>query len=414
MKKFTVQKDSLHEGENVFHKHQTKIAKDTLRMHDAAVGIMGGMNKEEARTHLKKMGWSDERIHAHEHGEKPLQEQNGYIGLYKGRRVEVYADTIYAAQKAAAIKLGAKKHYDVSIHLAEKDGKPVVHSTASLGEAMSPIKAAEKHALDTVAKHGLDHPKVGVAMRKLNKLYNKRIDGNLKKSGLREEAEELNEIRLGITDHRVIKSFMNKKPLESKKLSTDGKSLRGNWIGGSGIAHHSEKGIHLNDTGSKSGQQIHHAIKKHNSYDSHSDVPHYELHEDVSLMEAVSVAEPGTAKARAILKKKKDHELERHLDLIQQQIKTAHAQKNTKALTRLQSMEGDVIHVRASRLEETATHKGPRWKYQDGRGVDQEGHVERYLDHGGTDHTAYLRRDDGTLDLVSGSRLKNAKVVHSK
>lgn len=230
----------------------------------------------------------------------------------------------------------------------------------SLSEAVSPIKAAEKHALDTVAKHGHDHPKVGVAMRKLNKLYNKRIDGYLygkKKPKLqkeevepvveeankkylvlhshkggrlgsfemgspdaekakkmfhlshmqtdvsgtehhtilgfqksqkkkmdqvvKEETEPLNEIRLGIGDHRVIKSFMNKKPLNGKKLSTDGKSLSGNWLGGSGIAHHSEKGIHLNDVGSKSGQQIHHAIKKHNSYDSHSDVPHYELHEGV-------------------------------------------------------------------------------------------------------------------------------------
>lgn len=30
-------------------KHQLRIARDTLRMHDAAVGIMGGPNKEEAR-----------------------------------------------------------------------------------------------------------------------------------------------------------------------------------------------------------------------------------------------------------------------------------------------------------------------------------------------------------------------------
>jgi hypothetical protein len=36
--------------------HQIKIAYDTLKMHDAAVGVMGGMNKEEAREVLKAEG----------------------------------------------------------------------------------------------------------------------------------------------------------------------------------------------------------------------------------------------------------------------------------------------------------------------------------------------------------------------
>jgi hypothetical protein len=49
---------------------------------------------------------------------------------------------------------------------------------------------------------------------------------------------------------------------------------------------------------------------------------------------------------------------------------------------------------------------GPKWKYQDARGVDQTGHMERYVEHGGTDHTAYMRSDSGDLHLVSGSRLK--------
>lgn len=49
--------------------HQTKIAKDTLRMPDAMVGVMGGMDKEQARHHLKhKIGWTDAQIHNHEHG----------------------------------------------------------------------------------------------------------------------------------------------------------------------------------------------------------------------------------------------------------------------------------------------------------------------------------------------------------
>lgn len=51
---------------NVFEKHQFKIAKDTLRLSDAGVFIMGGMTKTEARTFLKRVGWSDKRIANHE------------------------------------------------------------------------------------------------------------------------------------------------------------------------------------------------------------------------------------------------------------------------------------------------------------------------------------------------------------
>lgn len=102
------------------------------------------------------------------------------------------------------------------------------------------------------------------------------------KDALNMDEETLLEVNLSDKDHEVIKAFMNKKPHSSKKLSTDGKKLDGNWMGGSGIAHHSEHGLHLNELGSKSAQQVHRAIKKHNSYDSHSDVPHYKniIHEE--------------------------------------------------------------------------------------------------------------------------------------
>jgi len=45
-------------------KHQTRIAKDTLKMSDIGARIMGGMSKEEARQHLAKQGWTPERIAA--------------------------------------------------------------------------------------------------------------------------------------------------------------------------------------------------------------------------------------------------------------------------------------------------------------------------------------------------------------
>jgi len=57
---------------------------------------------------------------------------NGYLAFYKGQRIEVRADTSYIAQLAAAKTFKAKKPYQVVVMLAEKDGKPVVHSTSSL------------------------------------------------------------------------------------------------------------------------------------------------------------------------------------------------------------------------------------------------------------------------------------------
>lgn len=47
---------------DTFDKHQTKIAKDTLKMSDVGADTMGGMTKAKARAHLKKMGWSAEKI----------------------------------------------------------------------------------------------------------------------------------------------------------------------------------------------------------------------------------------------------------------------------------------------------------------------------------------------------------------
>jgi hypothetical protein len=40
---------------NVFQKHQLAIAKKTLKMSDAMVGVMGGMTKSEARDIIKRI-----------------------------------------------------------------------------------------------------------------------------------------------------------------------------------------------------------------------------------------------------------------------------------------------------------------------------------------------------------------------
>jgi len=59
---------------------------------------------------------------------------NGYICLYNGKRIEVYAETTYKArQKAADIfKVRPKQEYKISVYLAEKDGEQVTHNPAIL------------------------------------------------------------------------------------------------------------------------------------------------------------------------------------------------------------------------------------------------------------------------------------------
>lgn len=57
---------------------------------------------------------------------------NGYIAFYKGKQIEVLATTAYAAQLAAAAQFKAKKAYEVTVVLAEKNGEQVVLDPAAL------------------------------------------------------------------------------------------------------------------------------------------------------------------------------------------------------------------------------------------------------------------------------------------
>ena len=57
-----------------------------------------------------------------------------------------------------------------------------------------------------------------------------------------------------IADMKVLRSFLNKQEAEGKKLSTDGRRLDGNWLGGSNIAEWKGDKMHLHDTGSRAGQ----------------------------------------------------------------------------------------------------------------------------------------------------------------
>ena len=52
---------------------------------------------------------------------------NGYKAFYKGKSIEVYAETSYKAQLAAAHSFKEKRSYDVIVSLCERDGQQVTH-----------------------------------------------------------------------------------------------------------------------------------------------------------------------------------------------------------------------------------------------------------------------------------------------
>jgi hypothetical protein len=57
---------------------------------------------------------------------------NGYIAIYRGKQKEVYAATSYEAQQKAAKEFKARKSYEVSVHLCEKDGQEVIQSAGAI------------------------------------------------------------------------------------------------------------------------------------------------------------------------------------------------------------------------------------------------------------------------------------------
>ena len=53
---------------------------------------------------------------------------NGYVCIYKGKQIEVYAASSYEAQQKANEVFKARKPYQIDVYLAEKQGKPVVQT----------------------------------------------------------------------------------------------------------------------------------------------------------------------------------------------------------------------------------------------------------------------------------------------
>jgi N-acetylneuraminic acid mutarotase len=76
---------------SVFDKHRKNIALKTLKMNDVGVSVMGGMNKEEAREFLKKIGYSDERI---KKLEESLSEEKKELSVFDKHRKNIALKTL--------------------------------------------------------------------------------------------------------------------------------------------------------------------------------------------------------------------------------------------------------------------------------------------------------------------------------
>ena len=62
---------------------------------------------------------------------------NGYKAFYKGKSIEVYAETSFKAQQLAAFNFKAKRSWEVTVVLCETNvadgvGTQVVHSTGNI------------------------------------------------------------------------------------------------------------------------------------------------------------------------------------------------------------------------------------------------------------------------------------------
>lgn len=54
---------------------------------------------------------------------------NIYLAFYKGQKKEVHAATTFEAQTMAAKLFKAKKNWEVTIMLVEKNGQQIIHQT---------------------------------------------------------------------------------------------------------------------------------------------------------------------------------------------------------------------------------------------------------------------------------------------
>ena len=204
-------KDTLEEGPNkksswdVATMHQTKIAKQTLRMPVAMTNIMGGPDHAGAREYLKSIGWTDKQIHDHEHykeesmlkertltpaedskKEEIVHSMKKKLQGFKARYGDKAKSVMYATATKHAKELAESEQLNEGLHAYKVTHKGKEIDTIFYGSHQDPEDVKR-----SLVNHDGYHPDIKVTKERKTKLPTK-----LK------ESEERFTGRLGSVDYR--------------------------------------------------------------------------------------------------------------------------------------------------------------------------------------------------------------------
>ena len=137
-----------------------------------------------------------------------------------------------------------------------------VAKTANIAPAFfdlwSPIKPSEIKKLDNKALSKMEK-----VIEKLQKKDQSPVSGFDFAPGILSDSVINEDLKLSKKDNAVIDAFIDGKSATSKKLDTDGKTLDGLWMGGSGIAGKDSSGkIVMGPIGGRSGQTVQKKLRK--------------------------------------------------------------------------------------------------------------------------------------------------------
>jgi hypothetical protein len=192
----------------------------------------------------------------------------GYkLGLNKSSIVEKFKKSLvkwmkkYSGEFRHSVKEG-KFEYAIwkfpNQNSAKRFWGAIVNNWRSLGMAEGSVSA-------TMVKDGLKINRSSFTESKkmypATKMDEVKFKKN-KKAYMQESAIIKEALSLGKKDKAVVIAFADEQPAKGRKLSTDGKRLDGNWMGGKGIAEWKNKKVHLNDLGSKAAQTVQKMVKR--------------------------------------------------------------------------------------------------------------------------------------------------------
>jgi hypothetical protein len=214
---------------------QQQRASATLKMSRMGRQIAGGMSHSKAVSVLSEAGWSPAKI------EDQLKRAGHHTADVERWMGAALNEAKAESKSKGTVRVTVKKKDDEWIAAYYLDGKYQEGPTYYAGggdrsdkqDAMGSAKDMRKRAKAagyTVQEDALDEGDVSEA--------------------------------LNAKDKAVIVAFTEKKPMEGRKLSTDGTRLDFNGMGGRGVAEWSNSKIYMGDTGSSQDDMVHRAIRK--------------------------------------------------------------------------------------------------------------------------------------------------------